>query len=95
MIDACVEDWRSRSAALITGRQLNAARILAELNQLELAKRARVAVGTIRRMEAFDGEIGARTHTLSKVKATLEKAGVEFIEGPRMGVMLKEPGRSR
>jgi len=74
---------------LITGRQLRAARVLIGMEQLELAKRARVAVGTIRRMESFEGEIGARTGTLAKVQRTLEKAGVEFLDDERPGVRMR------
>jgi hypothetical protein len=56
--------------------------------QIDLAKESRVAIGTIRRMEAFDGEIGARTGTFSKVKAALEKGGIEFLDDVRPGVRL-------
>jgi len=73
---------------VITGRQLRAARVLLGWEQIVLAKNARVAVGTIRRMESFDGEIGARTSTLSQVQAALEKAGVEFLNDDRPGVRL-------
>src|SRR5215472_11981206 len=65
--------------SLITGRQLRAARALIGWEQIKLAKRSRVAIGTIRRMESFSGEIGSRTSTLSQVQATLEKAGIEFL----------------
>jgi predicted transcriptional regulator len=77
---------------LITGRQLRAARVLVGMEQIELAKRARVAVGTIRRMESFEGEIGARTGTLSLVKRALEKAGIEFLNDDRPGVRLRGRG---
>jgi predicted transcriptional regulator len=64
------------------------------IEQIELAKRARVARGTIRRMESFQGEIGARTSTLSKVQAILERAGVEFLGGDQPGVrMRKQPAK--
>jgi transcriptional regulator with XRE-family HTH domain len=76
---------------LITGRQLRAARALIGMEQIDLAKRARVAIGTIRRMESFDGEIGARTGTLSLVQRALEKAGVEFLNDARPGVRLRTP----
>jgi predicted transcriptional regulator len=73
----------------ITGRQLRAARALLGMEQIELAKRSRVAIGTIRRMESFDGEIGARISTLSLVLKALEKAGVEFLNDEQPGVRLK------
>jgi predicted transcriptional regulator len=71
---------------LVTGRQLRAARALLGWEQIELATRSRVAIGTIRRMESFHGEIGSRTSTLSQVLATLEKAGIEFLNGGSPGV---------
>ena len=57
--------------------------------EAELAKRSRVAIGTIRRMESFDGEVGARTSTLSQVQKALERAGVEFLNDGQPGVRLK------
>ena len=53
-----------------------------------MSKRARVAIGTIRRMESFSGEIGSRTSTLSQVMATLEKAGILFLNEGSPGVRL-------
>ncbi|HTU44879.1 MAG TPA: hypothetical protein VMF91_07445 [Bryobacteraceae bacterium] len=44
-------------------------------------------------MESFDGEVGARTSTLSRVKRALEKAGVEFLDDERPGVRLRKAGR--
>jgi predicted transcriptional regulator len=63
----------------ITGRHLRAARGLLGWTQSDLAKKARVGLGTVRRMEGFDEAVGARTDTLGRVVATLEKAGVEFL----------------
>lgn len=74
---------------MITGRQLRAARVLIGWEQLELARRSRVAIGTIRRMESFDGEIGSRTTTLSQVEATLAKAGIHFLFDGGPGVQLR------
>lgn len=74
---------------MITGRQLRAARVLIGWEQLELAERSRVAIGTIRRMESFSGEIGSRTSTLSQVQATLEKAGIAFLSDGGPGVQLR------
>ena len=48
-----------------------------------------MALGTIRRMESFDGPVGARTETLAKVVAVLEKAGVEFLNDERPGVRMR------
>jgi hypothetical protein len=56
--------------------------------QGDLSRKARVALGTIRRMEGFDGAVGARTETLGKVVAVMEKAGVEFLNDGQPGVRL-------
>lgn len=80
---------RMLGSGLITGRQLKAARAMLGIEQAELARRARVARGTVRRMESFDGEVGSRTSTLSKVQAVLERAGVEFLGGDSPGVRLR------
>jgi hypothetical protein len=50
-----------------------------------------VAIGTIRRMEGFNGPIGARTETLGRVVAALEKGGVEFLNGGLPGVRARKP----
>jgi predicted transcriptional regulator len=73
----------------ITGRQLRAARALLGWEQTELSRKARVAIGTIRRMESFDGPVGSRTDTLRKVTGALEKAGIEFLGNGSLGVRLK------
>jgi predicted transcriptional regulator len=74
---------------LVTGRQLRAARALLGWEQIELATRSRIAIGTIRRMESFSGEVGSRTSTLSQVLAALEKAGIQFLNDDAPGVRLR------
>jgi len=77
---------------LITGRQLKAARALIGWEQTNLAKKSGVAISTIRRMESFAGEIGARTGTLSLVQRALEKAGVDFLDDGQPGVRIRRRG---
>jgi predicted transcriptional regulator len=74
----------------ITGRQIRAARALLGWAQTDVSKRAKVALGTIRRMEGFDGPIGARTETLGKVVLALERAGIEFLNHESPGVRIKK-----
>ena len=69
---------------------MRAARVLIGMEQIELAKHARVSIGTVRRMESFEGEIGARTGTLSLVTRALEKAGIEFLNDGQPGVRLRK-----
>ncbi len=76
---------------VITGRQIRAARGLLGWGQRELCRKSRVALGTVQRMERFDGPVAARTETLARVVLVLEKAGVEFLNQDRPGVRMREP----
>jgi hypothetical protein len=62
---------------------------------VELSKKARVALGTIKRMEGFDGPVGTRTDTLRRIVVVFEKAGVEFINDDMPGVRLRAPDTKR
>ena len=72
----------------INGRHIRAARALLGWTQEELSRKARVALGTVKRMEGFDGPVGARTDTLRRTVAVFEKAGVEFLDDDKPGVRL-------
>ena len=74
---------------VLSGRHIRAARALLGWTQEELARKARVALGTVKRMEGFDGPVGARTDTLRRIVAVFEKAGVEFLDDNRPGVRLR------
>lgn len=74
---------------MITGRQLKAARALVGWEQTQLAKKSGGGIATIRRMEAFEGEIEARTVTLSRVQKALERAGIEFLNQDSPGVRVR------
>jgi hypothetical protein len=43
-------------------------------------------------MEDFDGPVSARTDTLGRVVAVLEKAGIEFLDDGKPGVRLSGRG---
>ena len=75
---------------LISPEQIRAARALLRLEQGELARRARVSVVTIRRLEAEQGTERVTPVTLDGVRTALENAGAEFIEG---GVRRRPAGR--
>ncbi len=72
---------------------MRAARVLLGWSQIELAKKSRVAIGTIRRMESFEGEIVSYTSTLSKVAGAMEKAGIQFLNNGSPGVRLRPQGK--
>jgi transcriptional regulator with XRE-family HTH domain len=77
----------------ILAHQLKAARALARMDQQELAGRSGVSVPTIKRMESGDRPIRGTYENVAAVVATLEAAGVEFINGDKPGVQLvTQPG---
>jgi transcriptional regulator with XRE-family HTH domain len=74
----------------ITPEQIRAARALLRLEQAELARRARVSVVTIRRIEGAEGSQRVTPATLDGVRQALEQAGAEFIPD---GVRRRRPVR--
>jgi predicted transcriptional regulator len=76
---------------LVTGAQLRAARAMLRMEQETLAQAAGVSANTIRRMEGFDGPIGARTDTMRRLQRVLEEAGIEFQDEDRPGVRMRAP----
>ena len=74
---------------MITGKQIRMARVAVEWTAETLAKKAKVAVNTIRRIESgADSMVG----TMGKIQSALESAGVEFIpeNGGGVGVRMKK-----
>jgi hypothetical protein len=63
------------------------ARAALRIGVLELAAMAKVATGTITRLEAGE-ELKPRT--LDAIQVAFEKAGVEFINGDAPGVRIKK-----
>lgn len=71
---------------MITSAQIKAARALLDLTVAELAKKAGIGFTTMVRLESAGNEIPAgNVKTLTSVKATFDKAGVEFIGTPENG----------
>jgi len=64
---------------MITSGQLRAARALLGIDQRELAKRCRLSLPTIQRMEASDGVVRGNVDSLMKLVETLAKNGIELI----------------
>ena len=71
----------------MTPRQCRAGRTLAGMSQLDLARVAKLGLSTVRDYETERREVSAEA--IAKMKAALEKAGVQFINGKRPGVRLK------
>jgi transcriptional regulator with XRE-family HTH domain len=79
---------------LKTGDQLKAARILARLDQAEVAERAGLHINTISLMERRGPELlVSGLDVVAKVTRVLEDAGVMLVEGNGHGpgVILKTP----
>jgi transcriptional regulator with XRE-family HTH domain len=80
---------------MITASQLRAARALANIDQRQLARLARLSLPTIQRMEASDGVIRGNVDSLTKLIAALDAVGIELIgenavsQGGGRGVRLK------
>ena len=70
---------------MITGQQVRAARNALKWSADILAQAAGVNPKTIRRIEAADGLPDSTISTMSKLKTTLESAGIEFIGTPDDG----------
>ena len=78
---------------MITIPQLKAARALLGWSQWDLAGHSGVSEPTIARLESLDGHLGGRAETGAKIRAALEKGGIEFIDenGGGPGVRLRKP----
>ncbi len=76
---------------MLTTRQIKAARALLAWSQDDLARYSSLSEPTIARLESADGPIAGRPKTAEKIRAALEKAGIEFIDenGGGPGVRLR------
>jgi predicted transcriptional regulator len=64
---------------LCTSEQLRRARFQLEWSQEVLAKRARVPVGVVRRLESLNGPLdGAKIELIRALQVALEKAGASL-----------------
>jgi transcriptional regulator with XRE-family HTH domain len=80
---------------MIAASQVRAARALLGIDQRQLANLSGLSLPTIQRMEGSEDIIRANVHSLMKLIAALEKAGIELIneravsQGSGRGVRLK------
>ena len=66
--------------------QIRAARALLGWHQVDLARKAKVGLATIQRLEKGpDGPVLAHYATVVRITACLEKAGVEFLKADQQG----------
>jgi len=77
----------------ISGRQIAAARVLIGLSQRELALKAKIPTPTLIRIESRFGEAVGLINNIAAVRAILESAGIEFINGDEPGIKLRKTPR--
>ena len=65
--------------------QIRAARVLLGLSQADLATRASIGVGTVKRIEAARTELTGTVQTLSRIQNALEDAGIIFLNQDEAG----------
>jgi len=83
--------WLSMVVAMITSRQIKAARALLGWSQQDLADRAIVSLNALTRLER--GQVDSRSSTLISLETALIRAGIEFIPAGDKGegVRLSRP----
>jgi len=72
---------------MMTGAQIRAARGFLDWTTRDLGKKAKVHFNTIHAIER--GKSIAKPETLAAIRKTLEKAGVQFINGKHPGVRMR------
>jgi transcriptional regulator with XRE-family HTH domain len=70
---------------MLHSAHLRAARALLSWHQEELAKKAKVGLATLQRLERGQGVLAAHVSTVVKLQTTLEKAGVRFFDEDEQG----------
>ena len=65
---------------MLTSPQLRAARAFLGWKQEELAKKAKIGLATIQRLERGSGPVMAQVSTVMKIETCLKRAGIILIE---------------
>ena len=76
---------------MITGRQIREARELLNMPQPRLAERAKLKLPIVTWAEANDGKPAISMANATAIQRALEAAGVEFTNGEKPGVRLRNP----
>ena len=77
---------------MLQSAQMRAARALLDWRQDDLARKAKIGLATIQRLEKGEGPLMAHVSTVLKIEACLKKAGIVFLDndtGQGIGVRLK------
>jgi len=72
-------------APMLDASQIRAARALIKWSATDLAERSGVSYAAIQRAESATGMPNMQTKNLAAIKAALEAAGVQFLDGPYSG----------
>jgi transcriptional regulator with XRE-family HTH domain len=80
---------------MISGAQIRAARNLMGWTARDLSQRAVVSVSTVNLIENAKGLPSTTREQVAAVRAALEEAGIEFLDGDAPGVRLHPKGSKR
>ncbi len=75
---------------VVTSELIRAARALLRWEQRSLAEASFVSLPTIKRLESKPGILVAHSSTVAALRRALEAAGIEFTNGNRPGVRLRQ-----
>ena len=70
---------------MIYPNQIRAARGLLDINQEELARRSKVGLATVRRIENSTDDLRTTVQVLMRIQRALESAGIIFIDQDGQG----------
>ena len=85
-------DQTGNTQNMLRSEQMRAARALLGWKQEDLAKKAKVGLATIQRLERGSGPLMAHVSTVLKIEGAFVRAGMAFVEPSAeggMGVRLK------
>ena len=79
----------------LKSEHVRAARALLRWEQKKLAEESGVSLPTIGRLEMRPGPLPAYPETISAIRAALEGAGIEFLNGGSPGARVKPPKKPK
>ena len=80
----------SKGKLRISGLQIKGARAMLRWTAQDLADKTTLGIMTIRRAEAVDGPVRLTAANAETIARTLEKAGIELLDGDTPGVRLRK-----
>ena len=80
---------------MITSAQIRAARGMLDWSRKDLAEHSGLSFSSMMRLESFQGVPASNYSTLTKIKETFEKAGIEFIGNENEGAGVRWKPKSK